>query len=391
MTSIQLIVLDATGSRRLEFSSGLPIVEVKDGVSAAPEVLAEAMGQELGITGTILRVLGRNLLEVQLTGSDRVDKATLDWRPVADDPGHRLWWQRPGWMELLSGPLDSALADRGIRRTGPPVQVRYTSVTGLFQLPTNQGTLWLKTGPLLFAHEPAVISWVADTGVAAVPEVVVQGPGWWVARTFLEPLSTPVGDPLRSMAKVQLASVDRTAELIQRGCPDLPLERLPDDVADLAARRNLLTADESARLRAVLPALRSLCAQVGALGFPPALVHADLHPQNVQWTRDGWLLFDWTDSCVTHPFVELAMPLSYDTPAVRRTRAAAYAADWRRIMPADAVASALRAAPVIGAAHLAVSYRRILESIQHRPGDLPSSDDMVPWFKDWVHTLARSL
>lgn len=392
VTSIQLIVLDTSGSRRLESSGALPVVDVEDGISAEPQVLADAMRHHLGFTGTILRVLDRHLIEVELTGpADGLPHGPFDWQPAAADSGPRLWWQRPGWMDRLSGALDAALADRGIRLTGPPDQMRHTSVTGMFRLPTDRGPLWLKTGPLLFTHEPSVISWVASTRVAAVPEVIAEGPGWWVARAFPEPHPEPVGDPLRIMADVQLASVDQTTELIERGCPDLPLGRLVDDVADLAAQRELVTAEESARLRAVLPALKRLCAEVDALGFPSTLVHADLHPENVMWTRDGWLLFDWTDSCVTHPFVELAMPLSYDSPAIARVRAQRYAAAWRRLMPTAAVERTLRAAPAIGAAHLAVSYRRMLESIHHRDGDLPSSDDMVPWFKHWVHSLGAAL
>jgi len=38
--------------------------------------------------------------------------------------------------------------------------------------------------------------------------------------------------------------------------------------------------------------------------LPSTLVHGDLHADNIARTGRGYVLFDWTDACVGHPFVD---------------------------------------------------------------------------------------
>lgn len=46
-----------------------------------------------------------------------------------------------------------------------------------------------------------------------------------------------------------------------------------------------------------------LCSELAAGGVPETLDHADLHGLNVYRCRGSWLILDWGDSCVSHPFL----------------------------------------------------------------------------------------
>jgi Ser/Thr protein kinase RdoA (MazF antagonist) len=72
---------------------------------------------------------------------------------------------------------------------------------------------------------------------------------------------------------------------------------------------NGLTAHEHDRVRALLPTFAERCGKLAAHGIPETIQHDDLHDGNV-FVRDGrYLVFDWGDSCVSHPFHSLVVTM----------------------------------------------------------------------------------
>ena len=45
--------------------------------------------------------------------------------------------------------------------------------------------------------------------------------------------------------------------------------------------------------------------ELAALPIPQTLVHGDLHLSNVSRQAGQYVLFDWTDACVSHPFFDM--------------------------------------------------------------------------------------
>jgi Ser/Thr protein kinase RdoA (MazF antagonist) len=96
--------------------------------------------------------------------------------------------------------------------------------------------------------------------------------------------------------------------MLDAGTPDMRLavlaekyEQLLDDVPELG--RN------DRRLREAVPRVRALCDELAAFGLPETIDHDDFHDGQV-FVRDGrYLLLDWGDACVTHPFFTLAVTL----------------------------------------------------------------------------------
>ena len=71
-----------------------------------------------------------------------------------------------------------------------------------------------------------------------------------------------------------------------------------------------LPADEAERASArACPESRDLCDELAGFGLPETIQHDDFHDGQV-YVRDGrYLLLDWGDACVSHPFFTLSVTL----------------------------------------------------------------------------------
>ncbi|MFI9322650.1 aminoglycoside phosphotransferase family protein [Kitasatospora aureofaciens] len=280
--------------------------------------------------------------------------------------------------------IDSELRRCGLSRIGPPEEVRNWNIAAVLRVPTDGAPVWFKTVPAIFRHEGRLTEWLAGLVPDAVPGVISAGDGWLLTHEMAEEAVGPVGHPLERLAHMQLAMAGRTRELRALGCPDRGLGRIVTDMEALTERADLLAGADRAALRRVLGPLAAMCEQTAAAGLPTTLVHGDVHTGNVRWTADGWLLFDWTDACVGHPFVDLAQPLAEADEEQRSRISARYGAVWEQAVPASRVEQALRTAPAIGAAFHAGSHMRIIDAVG-RTGDLDSSLVM------WVHRLVLAV
>src|SRR5439155_1190038 len=91
---------------------------------------------------------------------------------------------------------------------------------------------------------------------------------------------------------------------------DEQLAVLPDLLREpLAIRPYGLTEEEHRRALAAVPRFEEMCRALAADGVPETIQHDDLHDGQA-FVRDGrYLVFDWGDSCVSHPFHSLTVIL----------------------------------------------------------------------------------
>lgn len=234
----------------------------------------------------------------------------------------------------------------------------------MLRIPTSAGPVWYKEVPPLFAHEGRVTGWVSEVVPGSVPEVIGYGPGWQLTTEMPPPRRPPIGHPLDAIVPIQVASAGRLDELLAIGVPDRRPTGLPGAIAALSERADLLAADEMTALRRVVPLLERTSRRLDGLDISPTLVHGDVSPTNSRSTDHGWVYIDWTDACVSHPFVELAQPLLDAGSATRRRHIeSSFARMWERHASRADVAVALAAAPVIGAAYQTETYRRIIDAV----------------------------
>ena len=113
----------------------------------------------------------------------------------------------------------------------------------------------------------------------------------------------------RSTPACRSTSPPTPTTLVALGVPDIRLETLPRRRRRCWARSQGSIADTRERLAAALPEIGELCDELASFGIPATIQHDDFHDGQV-YVRDGdYLLLDWGDACVSHPFFTLAVTL----------------------------------------------------------------------------------
>jgi hypothetical protein len=254
---------------------------------------------------------------------------------LADEP-LRAEWARPGGPAALVSWAEEQLEEQGIRRTGPPEQMRSWNLSGIWRLPTTVGPVWLKAVPAFFAHEGVVIDWI---GSPPAPPLVGHTPGRvLMAEVSGAPNHNTRGPTLQPMVqlltRVQQRAVEQVDELLAIGVPDRRLQSMPARVESVAEQwAQSVVPNERRALATLVAELPGRLAQIDACGVPDTLVHGDFHPGNVVGTPEAYVLLDWGDSSIGHPLIdELAFTQRLD--AQDRAIARRWFVDaWRRIAP----------------------------------------------------------
>jgi Phosphotransferase enzyme family len=234
-----------------------------------------------------------------------------------------LLWTRRSWL---------AEADAWIRRqvdvTGELEQPHVYWWSTVLRVPTADGVVWFKACHPSHGFEPALTLELAGLRPERVIEVLATDldRGWMITADAGQRLRELLGSPddlvrweefLPLHADVQLATADRTGQLLKLGVPDERLAVLPAHLDEALADRRVLLVDredgldetQHAQLVASVPEVERLCAELAAVGIPETVQHDDLHDGNV-FVRDGeYVTFDWGDSCISHPFHTLVVTL----------------------------------------------------------------------------------
>ena len=258
----------------------------------------------------------------------------------------------------------------GRRRTGDDVPVKVWSLSAVLQVPTDAGPLYFKAACDWFRSEPRRTELLARLWPGRVPELIATEPdrGWQLMAPLSGVSDEDEPDPglaaptARTMADIQVGSVGHLPELRAAGLPDRGLAATWDALQTIAAHSpelRFLDADERAAALAALPGTERRLAELAALDLPQTLVHGDLHLGNVAHDGDRLSIFDWTDACLAHPFVDLitldGSSPEDERPALRE----AYLDRWRRegSLPDTDVVMSL--ASVAERAFQAVTYERL--------------------------------
>jgi len=185
----------------------------------------------------------------------------------------------------------------------------------VLRVPTPVGDVWFKANMAALAHEGRALRILAARRPDAVVELLAldEERGWMLEADAGESLrergpdSRAWADVLALYGQFQLDLASGARELVRVGVPDRRLETLPSQLEQLVEGCADLSPDERRGLLD-LP-VAGWCEELAALGLPETIEHGDLHDGNV-FVRDGrYLLLDWGDACVSHPFFTLSITL----------------------------------------------------------------------------------
>lgn len=301
-------------------------------------------------------------------------------------PAQRPEWYRTGWIDEVEAWIDAALSTAGRSRTGPLRTHRVWSISAVFTVATDVGTLWFKASCDHFRAEAGIVEVLARHLPGLAPEVVaVERDRSWLLAEPLAGVSDD-GAPVDAAevlsplwASAQLGSAGWLDELRAAGAPDRGLEpTLAAWKEALTTNTELggLTADERLRLDEVAPEVEERLRELWACGFPDSLGHGDLHSGNVAFDGRHVRIFDWSDGCVTHPFLDgthLAHWIAgadgaSDDAVLQRVRTVL--APWRDAFPRADFDRAVELAPLADLVFQTVTFDQIARATEPGTGDL---------------------
>ena len=188
------------------------------------------------------------------------------------------------------------------------------------------GPLFFKAAGPLGHHEPVLISDLAPRWPDLAPHALVIDleRGWMLLADHGSPMSATLSFAeqvavleglLPTYSDMQAATTAEAPRWLACGAPDRRVDRVPEllhqllDGGSPIGRPAIDDADRTAYL-ADLPLLTTVCAELSTTPVAQALDHADLHGTNVLIEGPRQRLIDWGDSCITHPFCSLFVPLA---------------------------------------------------------------------------------
>lgn len=229
-------------------------------------------------------------------------------------------WRDPEWLRGAHAWTDEQLQRLGHERTGEIEQPHVELWATVLRVPTAGGPLWFKAGSAEQAHEAGVVALLADRCPDDVPPLLATDPGrgWMLMAdggTRLRELVEAERDLSRWLDVLpRYAAIQRALEpdvdaLLATGAPDRRLAVLAGQYRRLLEVVDDIAAPELAHYRSYAGWVDDACARLAGLGVPETVQHDDLHDGQV-FERDGrYLVFDWGDACVSHPFFSMSVTL----------------------------------------------------------------------------------
>ncbi|MBI1295095.1 phosphotransferase [bacterium] len=312
-------------------------------------------------------------------------------------PSVRAPWARTGWYVSMREWVDAQLTALG----HAPIQrieiVRTWALSCVLRVITTASELFYfkATAAIpLFGNEGLVTTELARH----FPEMVerplaVDAPRRWM---LMSPFAgdadfsaTPISDVvaldrrlnlMRAYADLQVKSSRLANALLTAGLLDRRLQWTSDQIDLIFADEEFLNLndDELARLRALAPMLKERCHRIADFDVPAALVHGDLHTGNVAFRADGLTLFDWTDACIAHPFVDMLDIFWEKDEAIRHQLLNVYLAAWTVFAPTDSLHELWQQIQPVLALHHLISYHSIAHHIE--PTQRQDLAEMVTYF-----------
>jgi hypothetical protein len=308
-------------------------------------------------------------------------------------------WSRPGWHARASAWMVEQMSVAGRPATSAPRLHHVWDLSVVLQAESAQGRLFLKCSAEIFRHECVVTRALAAHQPDLLPEVVAVEPdqGWLLMRDLG---AAELGDQdealwfegVVALAGLQQEWLGRTAELTALGLPTRSLATLAEVVRSWSEDDEMLarmSAELRARWDAAAPALEEDCLRLDRIGPGSSILHGDFHPWNVTFGAGRTRIFDWTDACASHPFVDLATYVyRAKQPDVRRQLMGSYLARWNEHLPDADLAEAGRLALVVGALDQVQTYRTLRPTLM--AGDVMYGAD-VDWVKRALTRRERGL
>jgi hypothetical protein len=231
-----------------------------------------------------------------------------------------IGWADPTFLDQAEAWIRAQVPVRG---RIDQVHVQWWST--VLRIPTADGPLWFKAVAPEATFEVSLTAFLADRRPDLLPALVAADPavGWMILShggVRLRDANETVEDweaILPRYAELQIGLAADVERLVAMGVPVEDLGSLPDRVEHLLAGEEFLMLDQPdglssadrGRLQGLASAIRALCVELASFGIPETIQHDDLHGGAVLVKDGQHRIFDWGDTCLSHPFHSLTVLL----------------------------------------------------------------------------------
>ena len=277
-------------------------------------------------------------------------------------------WNTPGWFEQAESWIQEQIKHQGFKPIAPIEVVKNWALAIILRVKTTQGSIYFKASAPLFANEPESTRILGELYPAYLPQVIATKPEqhWMLMRSIDGEILETLGDishwqaALRQWAKFQIDASQHREHLIGLGWLDLGLDKIDQELEKLFYPKLWQSSNtvyglgksEPFSLFTWVSKLKAVCHQLSQLELPETLVHGDLSPRNIYSRHQdrGFVYFDWSDTCISHPFFDLIRflyEIEKDLPHVPDARSRirnAYLEPWTIYAPMEQLVSTFESA-----------------------------------------------
>jgi hypothetical protein len=311
---------------------------------------------------------------------------------------------KPGWMRELFSWAHEQTASMGLRLTGNFRQYNASPTFSLLRIETDGAALWFKATGEPNAHELPITLLLARLFPDHVTRILGVHPSWngWLSAETSGTALDEITDcstwerVAGELAELQIASIGKSADLLEGKCKDLRLPRLMELINPFLTRMTVLMAAQekhtpsplaNSELASLGEGLKEACSLLQSFGLPDTLGHIDFNPGNIFVSADCCTFLDWAEGCVANPLItfeylrENLQRSAIQEPSAFERLIAAYVCPWTPFCPPDDLRRALAVSPLIAAFVSAVA------------SDVWRSSDSLrnPQFAGYFRSLTRRM
>lgn len=296
-----------------------------------------------------------------------------------DAPPIRAPWFHKGWFQRARQWTEAELEKHGYQRRSEVEQFKHWSLSVLLRVETNRGDVFFKISNKfpLFANEPMIMQKLSEFFPKFVPRplAINEAERWMLMADFgvKEQDESERRPQLLRMAReyARFQQATNSPELISRleaaGCFNRRITVLEAQIEGMYADESsyaALNEEELSAWKGCRPQLLALCQKLASYKIPDTLVHGDFHSGNVAIREDDFLIFDWTDACISHPFFDLPIFLDYDGGENPDEVRQAYLAEWLNYESEENLETIYKLAETAAMLHQVISYQGIRNGLE---------------------------
>jgi hypothetical protein len=298
-----------------------------------------------------------------------------------------LPWSQPGWRARAQAWIDAHVD----APSGDAREVKFRPWSAVLRQSTGSGDVYFKANLPALANEPALTRLLHRICPEHVQGVLADEPGegWMLQADGGPTLGGLLGGTddlgrlermLAVYAEVQVRAAEHVDDLLAAGAPDRRLPQLRPLFEGLVRRSR-------PGLLRLAPRLGDLAAELDAHGLPATIDHSDLHAGNVLAPGDRYVVFDWHEAAVTHPFFSMLVAtrsIGHDHGRL----VGAYLEPWGEYGSPQDLRAALDLALRLGPITRALAWNRVLAGL---PADAAGEwgDALDAWLRNLATELDR--